>query len=192
MALAKTQCPVGCKAHNHNWDGYAYTSEPTMLDPLGMGPEGTNGLLPDLLPVPTQPNLPASDIKISLYTTIGNGENPLLPVDAKERKKIPIGTGVMDYFPAALAEVAKVSFIGNEQHNPGHDLHWARGKSTDQFDTIIRHLMERGKIDIDGMRHTAKAAWRILALLQLELEAEGAPLARGARLPEAAPNLEQK
>ena len=82
----------------------------------------------------------------------------------------------------ALAEVAKVSYLGNQQHNPGQQLHWARGKSTDQADTIIRHFMERGEIDTDGMRHSAKLAWRALALLQLELEAAGAPLARGAKL----------
>jgi hypothetical protein len=91
---------------------------------------------------------------------------------------------VLDYFPAALAEVAKVSFHGNQQHNPGEPLHWARGKSTDQADTIVRHYLERGKIDTDGMRHSAKLAWRALALLQLELEAEGAPIARGAKLPD--------
>ena len=109
----------------------------------------------------------------------------ILPADAKERKNIPIGTGVLDYFPSALAEVAKVSFQGNLQHNgPDAPLHHARGKSTDQADTIIRHFLERGKIDTDGMRHSAKLAWRALALLQIELEAEGAPLARGAVLPE--------
>ena len=106
----------------------------------------------------------------------------LLPSDAKERKSIPIGTGVIDYFPAALAEVAKVSYQGNLQHNgPDAPLHWARAKSQDQADTIIRHFLERGGVDVDGMRHSAKLAWRALALLQLELEAEGAPKARGAR-----------
>lgn len=110
---------------------------------------------------------------------------PVLPTDATKRKEIPLCTGVLDYFPAALCEVAKVSRLGNIQHNgPDAPLHHARGKSTDQEDTIIRHLMERGKIDTDGMRHSAKAAWRCLALLQIELEAEGAPLARGAKLPE--------
>lgn len=105
----------------------------------------------------------------------------LFPADAKERKKIPIGTGVLDYFPAALAEVAKVSYQGNIQHNgPDAPLHWARSKSTDQSDTIIRHYFERGTFDNDGVRHSAKLAWRALALLQLELEAEGAPMARGA------------
>jgi len=105
----------------------------------------------------------------------------LLPTDPKERKDIPIGTGFFDYFPAAIAEVARVSKAGNDQHNPGQPIHWARGKSTDQFDTIMRHLMERGSRDVDGQRHTAKAAWRIMALLQLELEADGAPTARGAK-----------
>lgn len=109
----------------------------------------------------------------------------LLPVSAHDRKQIPIATGVLDYFPAALAEVAKVSFAGNQQHNPGQPLHWARGKSTDQDDTIIRHFLERGGLDSDGQRHSAKLAWRALALLQLELEAAGAPVARGAVLPEA-------
>jgi hypothetical protein len=106
----------------------------------------------------------------------------LLPTEAGERKKYPIGTGVLDYFPAALAEVARVSYIGNQQHNPGQPLHWSRGKSTDQADTIIRHYMERGGIDADGVRHSAKMVWRALAILQLELEAEGAPMARGARV----------
>lgn len=105
-----------------------------------------------------------------------------LPIDSKERKAIPLATGVLDYFPAALAEIAKISVQGNEQHNPGESLHWARSKSTDQADAIVRHLMERGTLDVDGMRHSAKMAWRALALLQLELEEAGAPLARGAQI----------
>ena len=105
----------------------------------------------------------------------------LLPSDPSERKRIPVGTGVLDYFPAALAEIAKVSQAGNDQHNEGQDLHWARGKSTDQYDTMIRHSLERGTLDTDGQRHSAKMAWRALAILQLELEAEGAPVARGAK-----------
>lgn len=95
-----------------------------------------------------------------------------LPTDAKERKKIPIYSGVLKYFPDALAEVAKVSWAGNEQHNPGEPLHWAREKSTDQEDTLVRHLMEAGKRDSDGQRHSAKMVWRALAILQLEIEAE--------------------
>jgi Domain of unknown function (DUF5664) len=111
----------------------------------------------------------------------------LLPTDPAERKKYPIATGVLDYFPAALLEVAKVSYIGNQQHNPGQPLHWARGKSMDQEDTTIRHFLERDDKDTDGTYHLAKAIWRMLATLQLRLEAEGAPIARGARLPEGKP-----
>ena len=88
---------------------------------------------------------------------------------------------MLDYFPAALAEVAKISYAGNQQHNPGEPLHWARGKSTDQADTMLRHFLERGTLDSDGQRHSAKMCWRALAILQLELEAEGAPVARGAK-----------
>lgn len=104
-----------------------------------------------------------------------------LPTEAKERKEIPLVRGVLDYFPAALAAVAQVSFIGNQQHNPGQDMHWARGKSSDHADCIARHLTDRGGIDKDGVRHSAKVAWRALALLQEELEKEGAPMARGSR-----------
>jgi hypothetical protein len=86
------------------------------------------------------------------------------------RKAIPIVTGVLDYFPDAIAAVAEVSRVGNEQHNPGEPMHWARGKSMDQADCIGRHLIDRGKLDSDGLRHSAKVAWRALALLQLEIE----------------------
>ena len=107
---------------------------------------------------------------------------PYLPTDPKERKGLPICTGVLDYFPLALIEVAKVSKAGNVQHNgPDAPLHWARGKSMDQADTIVRHVMERGGVDTDGMRHMAKAAWRCLAELQLEMEeALGLPISRGS------------
>lgn len=93
-----------------------------------------------------------------------------MPKEAKERKQRPIYSGVLAYFPDAIAEVAHTSWVGNEQHNPGQPLHWDRSKSQDQADCIVRHLMEAGTIDTDGVRHSAKVAWRALALLQLELE----------------------
>jgi hypothetical protein len=94
----------------------------------------------------------------------------VLPVDAAERKALPLAKGVVDYFPDALAAVAEVSRVGNDQHNPGQPLHWERSKSTDHADCIMRHLIERGQIDADGLRHSAKLAWRALALLQVEIE----------------------
>lgn len=110
--------------------------------------------------------------------------NNVLPDDAQERKGVPIVTGCLDYFSAALAEVARVSKRGNDQHNPGQPLHWARGKSTDHADCVGRHLLQRGTIDVDGMRHSAKMAWRALALLQEELEAEGVSPSRGSKFEE--------
>lgn len=94
----------------------------------------------------------------------------MLPSDAKARKNAPIARGVLDYFPDALFAVADLSRIGNEQHNPGQPMHWAKEKSTDHADCIIRHLADRGKLDDDGVRHSAKVAWRALALLQIEIE----------------------
>lgn len=95
-----------------------------------------------------------------------------LPSEATERKEMPIARGVLGYFPDAVAEVAHVSFVGNQQHNPGQPMHWAKGKSTDHADCLVRHLIEAGTKDTDGLRHSAKVAWRALALLQTEIENE--------------------
>ena len=94
-----------------------------------------------------------------------------LPTEAKARKAVPLFSGCMAYFPRALAAVAECSRIGNEQHNPGAPLHWDRAKSSDEADALARHLLEHGTIDTDGIRHSAKVAWRALALLEKELEA---------------------
>lgn len=105
-----------------------------------------------------------------------------LPTEAKARKASPIAEGVLWYFPNALAAIAAVSKAGNDQHNPGQPLHHSRGKSSDHADCIIRHLIDAGTMDTDGLRHSAKVAWRALALLQEEIEKdEGVPLPRNAR-----------
>lgn len=94
-----------------------------------------------------------------------------------ERKQRPMFYGVRAYFPDALMEVAHVSWVGNEQHNPGEPLHWDRSKSADDLDAADRHLTDRARgevydVEADGKRtrHLAKAAWRILAALQKEIE----------------------
>ncbi len=108
-----------------------------------------------------------------------------LPSDAQARKAIPLATGLLDYFPSALVAVAALSAKGNDQHNPGQPLHWDRAKSGDEADALMRHLMQRGTADTDGVLHAVKVAWRALAMAQKELEGMGAPIARGAR-PEVA------
>jgi len=93
------------------------------------------------------------------------------------RKTMPVFSGVLKYFPDAIREVAKTSWIGNQQHHPNKPLHWDRSKSGDELDALTRHLMEAGGIDTDLIRHSAKVAWRALANLQKELEENGeAPL----------------
>lgn len=106
----------------------------------------------------------------------------VLKTTSAERKKYPMARGLLDYFPDALAEVSKVSYLGNEKHNPGEEMHHARGKSMDHADCIVRHLVGRGGFDGD-IRESAALAWRSLALLQEELEREkNLPLPRGAKL----------
>jgi hypothetical protein len=95
--------------------------------------------------------------------------------EAQKRKNTPIYSGVLMYFPDAIAEIARVSKAGNDQHNPGQPLHWAREKSTDHLDCMIRHSLDAGTFDTDGQRHTAKMAWRALAALQEELEGTPPP-----------------
>ena len=90
----------------------------------------------------------------------------------KNRKYYPVYTGVLKYFPDAIREIAKCSYIGNNQHNPDKELHWDRNKSGDELDALTRHLLQAGTIDEDGVKHSTKVAWRALANLQKELEKE--------------------
>lgn len=115
----------------------------------------------------------------TVYTAVTDGR-PVLRVFSpnwktsrpESRKDIPLCTGVLDYFPDALKAVARVSKAGNDKHNPGQPLHWAREKSSDHEDSLLRHLAERGTPDPDdGLPHSAHMAWRALAICQLEEEA---------------------
>ena len=93
--------------------------------------------------------------------------------DINPRKKIPICSGVLAYFPDALKEIAAVSYKATEQHHPEKDMFWDRNKSTDHEDAAIRHLIDHlneDYVDTDGMYHLAKTAWRVLAALQVFLE----------------------
>lgn len=114
--------------------------------------------------------------------------------DYEGRKAVPVFEGCVMYFPKSMAAVAAVSEAGNKQHNPGEPLHWARSKSMDQYNTALRHMMDHRmgggrmdpqqegqtinngwkteRYDKDGVRHLAKAAWRIMAALELDMEEE--------------------
>jgi hypothetical protein len=119
-----------------------------------------------------------------------------LPTDSATRKEYPLYSGVLKYFPAALAGVARHSKLGNDKHNPGEPLHHARSKSGDHADCIMRHLTDLADMLAEDERNSklvgrnwnevlAEAnalCWRALALSQELHEEDGAPLAPGARL----------
>lgn len=97
---------------------------------------------------------------------------PFKNQEAENRKNTPVFSGVLKYFPDAIKEISRVSLAGNNQHHPNKPLHWDRNKSTDELDALTRHLIDAGTLDTDGIRHSAKVAWRALANLQKEIENE--------------------
>lgn len=115
-----------------------------------------------------------------------------LPTDSNERKNVPLLSGCLKYFPAALAGIALISKLGNDKHNPGEPLHHDRSKSMDQGDCILRHLTDvedllaaraRGDTSISDnniLLEVNQLAWRALAYSQILHEQLGAPLAPGA------------
>lgn len=91
-------------------------------------------------------------------------------MSAKERKEAPVWSGFINYFPDAIIAVAQLSRIGNEQHNPGKQLHWDRSKSGDELDALARHLIDAEHVDADDVLHATKVAWRAMANLQKLIE----------------------
>jgi hypothetical protein len=133
-----------------------------------------------------------------------------LPTDSAARKEIPLFSGCVAYFPAALAGVAAHSKFGNDKHNPGEELHHARGKSGDHADCVARHLVDihdmlamlkradAGEVWPDDLPFSDRSAlvaaiiaeanafsWRALAFAQVEIHEKlgGAPMAPAARNP---------
>lgn len=90
--------------------------------------------------------------------------------DSAGRKKVPMFSGLIAYFPDACAALAEHSYKGNDKHNPGEPLHHARGKSMDHTDCILRHV-SAGPEAMDGDSLEAVAlAWRAMAYCQEVLE----------------------
>lgn len=103
-----------------------------------------------------------------------SGPTLALPEGYAARKALPLYTFMFEYFPLAWLEVVKVAVAGNKQHaNEGSGIRWAREKSTDQMNCAFRHIFDYGtgnEIDDDLQFHLAKAIWRLMAQLQLDLE----------------------
>ena len=95
--------------------------------------------------------------------------------EAKKRKMTPMYSGLLAYFPDALALVARNSMVGHYQHNdPKDPMYWDRSKSADEMDAMIRHMADHSKNprDKDGTLHMSKVAWRALAFVQKFIEEE--------------------
>jgi hypothetical protein len=134
-----------------------------------------------------------------------------LPVDGKARKEYPVGDGCIAYFPAAIAGVARHSYIAGAKYNKGGLVH-NRWMSNDHANCIERHLIDlrdlqaakaRGVSEVQVLLYNfttereelvnasieeailieANAlAWRSLAYSQILHETlNGAPLAPAAR-----------
>lgn len=118
------------------------------------------------------------------FDTVEEDADFILTRDSQQRKETPIFSGVANYFPLALAAIARLSFAGNKKHNPGEELHWARSKSDDHADAIARHLIDHESKNAEGEYEDAAClAWRALALLQiLEEKRLGKGPSRGSKI----------
>ena len=111
---------------------------------------------------------------VTVRARIEDRDNEIKDDKALERKRMPVYSGVLSYFPDALKEVSKSSLQGQKQHNHGTKLYWDKNKSTDNEDAMVRHLIDHSidPLDDDGVLHLAKVAWRALAALQIYLDNE--------------------
>jgi hypothetical protein len=101
--------------------------------------------------------------------------------ESAKRKGMPLFSGFLQYFPKSCLAVSEHSRKGNDKHNPGQPLHWAKAKSQDHADCVGRHLIDIGPEwdavdDETGSLHAVALVWRAHALLETVLEAKAAGL----------------
>ncbi len=91
-----------------------------------------------------------------------------------ERKLMPVHKGFLRYFPDAVLAVACLSLRANEKHNPGEELHWSKGKSSDHGDCLARHQCDVGTHDKEfDLDYAVHVAWRGMSQLQDLIEIHG-------------------
>lgn len=120
-----------------------------------------------------------------------------LPTDSATRKEYSLASGCYAYFPAALAGVARHSFVAGRKHTGGVLVH-NRWKSDDAEDCVERHMMDirdyeaafsrmvggPTPVEVQLILDEANAlAWRAMEVSQkIHEKYGGAPLAPAARL----------
>lgn len=110
-----------------------------------------------------------------------------MSTDSATRKRMPVASGVAGYFPDALLVIAFISQVGNDKHNPGEPLHWAKDKSSDEKDAELRHMLDAlrgdppdpGLEELGALGHLGSKAWRALGDLQRACDAERAAYLAG-------------
>ena len=80
--------------------------------------------------------------------------------NSEQRKRVPIYTGFIKYFPDAIIEVTKQSTRGMLQHDTPT---WNKDISKDELDALMRHMIEED---------WAAVAWRAMANLQRQCDEE--------------------
>ena len=81
----------------------------------------------------------------------------IFPEDDTERQKYAVGTFICEFFPHAIAELARFSYDMQQKHNPDAPMGWAEDKSIGDGNQIFRHQM-------DG--EYREVAWRGLEQLE--------------------------
>lgn len=165
----------GCEAHDYLHGGAEALTYPASPPKLEVVVEGRPHMMvrgPDHGPVPDTVLFEIGNHSFHRNWTQKELEayRLRLPVSRSARKKAPMAEGLLDYFPDALYDIARLSTIGNVQHNGDEPLHWARGKGGSNRDEMIRHTLESRTIDTDKVMHATKAAWRAIAEAQLAIE----------------------
>lgn len=90
--------------------------------------------------------------------------------------KSPVWQGLVQYFPLALSEIAKVSDYGAKKYNlEFSERNWEKveGAKERYEDALLRHILDETTDPYDGesgLLHAAHAAWNALAVLELVLK----------------------
>jgi hypothetical protein len=139
---------------------------PTLDEVRGAKPIPEHALPPFLV---NGPKTLAQDLGLLVHTP-----NERILKDDSGREQYPLYDGLFAYFPAILCEISRWSMVGNIKHNgAGSPLHWAREKSTDHENKILRHLIDARQVDANGFVEAVALGWRALALGQTILEERG-------------------
>jgi hypothetical protein len=118
----------------------------------------------------------------------------MLPTEYDARKNFPLLTVLTAYFPDAIEALVELCKKGQVQHKidgpevaktnpfylPGDRVAWDRSKSTEELETLMRHLWDHTRakrgdkndmVDTDGVLHIVKVLWRAAAEAQKTIEA---------------------